>query len=337
MKLLLAVAGSALALCAAPASKNLDVHMIDVEGGKAILVVSPSGETMLYDAGWPGARDVGRIVAAAQSAKVTQIDYLVMSHYDIDHVGSLAELSAAIPIKHVIDNGDPAPESKGAPRNYKPYAAAREKIPHTVVKPGDKIPVKGIDITVITAAGKRIDKPLKGAGAANPVCATLKEPAVLPTDNEDNMSIGLLFEYGKFRMLDLADLEQAYDYRLMCPNNPVGQVDVWNVSVHGQAKGPSPALAGALHARVDLLENGPRKGGDAATWPVLRNAPGLEDIWQVHYSFNGTKETNPPENFNVNLVEKCEAKELTISAHKDGGFTVTNTRNGFSKTYKPRK
>jgi competence protein ComEC len=252
-------------------------------------------------------------------------------------VGDLAALSAAVPVKRVFDNGDPSPESRGAEQRYKPYAAAREKIPHSVVKPGDKIPIKGIGITVVAAAGKRIETPLKGAGAANPVCATLKEPAVLPTDNEDNMSIGLLFEYGKFRMLDLADLEQAYDYRLMCPNNPIGTVDVWQVSVHGQSKGPSAALAGGLRARVDILENGPRKGGDAATWPVLKSAPGLEDIWQVHYSFNGTKETNPPDGFIANMETACEGKELIISAQNDGGFAITNTRNGFSKTYKPRK
>ena len=81
------------------AQKPLDVYMIDVEGGKAILAVSPAGESLLFDAGWPGmgGRDTNRILAAAKEAGLKQIDYLVVSHYDIDHVGDVAAILAAMP------------------------------------------------------------------------------------------------------------------------------------------------------------------------------------------------------------------------------------------------
>jgi hypothetical protein len=218
---------------------------------------------------------------------------------------------------------------------YKAFAAVRDRMQHIVVKAGDRIPIKGVDVLVVTAARERLARPLRGAGGTNPLCATTPEAPELATDVEDNMSIGLLFTFGKFRMLDLADMESANDYKLMCPNNPIGSVPVYQVSIHGQDKGVSPVLAQALHARVALMGNGPRKGGAPKTWATLRGAPGLEDIWQVHYSVEGLKDHNPPENFIANPEGPDEAHWLKLSAQSDGSFTVTNSRNGFSKSYRP--
>jgi len=317
------------------AAQTLDVYVLDVEGGKSVLLVSPSGESMLFDAGWPGynGRDVDRILAATQAAGVKQIDYLVISHYDIDHLGDVPLLASKIPIKHFVDHG-PLQTTRDdfAPR-YNPYAAVRDKGDYIAVKPGDHIPIKGVDVTVITAATKVLDRPLPGAGKPNPLCQSTPEKPERTVDLEDNMSVGLLFTLGKFRMLDMADLEWYYDRKLMCPNNPIGTVDVYQVSIHGQDKGVSPALAQAIHARVAIMANGPRKGGDPATWPTLRSAPGMEDIWQLHYAENGTAATNPQADFIANPDAACEAKWIKLSARPDGTFTVTNSRDGFSKTY----
>jgi beta-lactamase superfamily II metal-dependent hydrolase len=321
---------------AAPAATTLETTVIDVEGGKAVLTVSPSGESLLYDLGWPGygGRDVSRIVEAARAAGLKQIDYLVISHYDIDHLGDVPALVAAFPIKHIVDNGSLQTLNRGFESRYNPFAAVRDAMPHMSVKPGDKIPIKGMDVTVLEAATKGIDTPLPGAGAPNPACAaTPQKPET--NDHEDNMSIGLLFTLGKFRMLDLADLEAFYQYKLVCPNNLIGTVDVYNVSVHGQEKGMSGVLEPAIHARVAIVANGPRKGGDPASWPILR-AAGFEDIWQVHLSLAGGAERNPPEDFIANLDAACQGKWLRLSAQPDGTFTMTNSRNGFSKTYKAR-
>lgn len=316
----------------------MDVYVIDVEGGKSVLIVAPSGESMLFDAGWPGynGRDVDRIVAATRAAGVKQIDYLVISHYDLDHLGDVPLLVSKIPIEHFVDHG-PLQTTRAdfAPR-YNPYAALRDKGDYTAVKPGDKIPIKGIDVTVIAAATKLLDKPLPGAGQPNSLCGSTPDKPERPTDLEDNMSVGLLFTLGKFRMLDMADLEWAYDRKLMCPNNPIGTVDVFQVSIHGQDKGVSPALAQALHARVAIMANGPRKGGDPATWPTLRNAPGMEDIWQLHYALNGAADTNPPPDFIANPDGADAAHWIKLSADPGGTFTVTNSRNGFSKTYQAK-
>ncbi|MES1262537.1 MAG: MBL fold metallo-hydrolase [Acidobacteriota bacterium] len=322
-------------------ARTLEVYDIDVEGGKSVLVVSPSGESLLFDLGWSGygGRDSDRIVTAAKAAGLKQIDYLVVSHYDLDHMGDVPLLLSKFPIKHLVDHGPLETAGKGAEERYQRYAALFGQVDHLVVKPGDRIPIKGVDVLVVTAGGKWIDRPLKGAGKPNPLCATTPDKPNRPEDLEDNMSIGLLFTLGKFRMLDLADFEWDYDRKLMCPNNPVGRVDVYQVSIHGQDKGVSPVLAQALGARVALMGNGPRKGGAPASWETLRAAPGLEDIWQTHTSLLGDKDHNPPEDFIANPSSAAPgaadaAHWLQLAARDDGSFTVTNSRNGFSKTYK---
>src|SRR5580693_1565162 len=85
--------------------KNLDIYSIDVEGGQSTLFVSPAGESLLVDAGSPGDRDAGRIVATAKQAGLTRIDYLIVTHYDGDHVGGVKDVSDKMPIGTFIDHG----------------------------------------------------------------------------------------------------------------------------------------------------------------------------------------------------------------------------------------
>ncbi len=186
---------------------------------------------------------------------------------------------------------------------------------------------------MVAAGGKFIEKPLRGAGAPNKFCAANPQAPVIPSDVEDNLSIGLLFTLGKFRMLDLADLEAHYNRELVCPNNLIGTVDVYHVNVHGQFKGMSPELIGALRPRVAIVGNGASKGADPPSWPILRDTPSLKDIWQDHYSVAGTKNTNPPDDFIANLEPTDGGRLIKLSVESNGTFTVTNTRNGFSRTY----
>jgi competence protein ComEC len=340
--MLRSLAIAALLASSLQAAQTLDFYTIDVEGGKSVLVVSPSGESMLFDAGWPQSANreasVDRIVETVKAAGLKQIDYLVISHFDVDHLGDVPQLVTKILVRHIYDHGDfqPAPGADPAPPRFKAYDEVRQRIGHTVVKPGDKIPMKGVSVEVVAAGGKFIEKPLKGAGAPNPLCATHPQAAVIERDVEDNLSVGLLFTLGKFRMLDLADLEAHHDHELVCPVNLIGTVDVYHVNVHGQFKGIAPELIGAVHPRVAIMGNGARKGGDPPTWPILRATPGLEDIWQDHYSAAGAKDTNPPDDFIANLEPNDAGRLIKLSVESNGTFTVTNTRNSFSKTYRPK-
>ena len=333
MKILILLFVSAVSLTAA---KNLDIYVIDVEGGKAVLFISPSGQSMLFDVGWPASptrqSSTDRIVEAARAAGLKQIDFLVVSHLDVDHMGDVPELVAKFPVRHLFDHGV-IPTGAGASQRIAAYSAVRERLGATILKTGDKIPSRAVDMQVLSAAGNVTAKPLRGAGAVNPLCDTYKQAPVIERDVEDNRSIGLLITFGKFRMLDLADLEAHHSHKLVCPANLIGAVDVYNLNVHGQFKGVAPEMVGAVRAPVIIQANGSRKGADAQTWPILRAAPGIQDIWQVHQSLNAGRDANPPEDFIANIEPTDGFKWIKISAASDGTFIITNTRNGFSKRY----
>ena len=331
----------ALLLPAAAPAKNLEIYFIDVEGGKSVLFVSPRGESLLFDVGWPAsaarAASTDRIVEVARAAGLKRIDYLAISHYDVDHVGDVAALLAKFPVGHILDHGEAQTTNPQAQARFAAYAAARNALPHTVVKAGDRLPLKGFDALALTSAGARITKPAKnkGAGLRNPACDSAKQAEARPTDFEDDQSLGLLIRFGRFRMLDLADLEAHSSHELVCPANLIGTVDVYNVNVHGQFKGIAPQLTAAIQAPVMIQANGARKGADAQTWPVLKAAPALRDIWQLHFSLNAGPGANPPDDFIANLEPADGFRWLHLSAARNGSFTITNSRNGVSRRYRP--
>jgi len=318
------------------AGKNLDIYFIDVEGGQATLFVTPAGQSMLIDTGWPGfgSRDANRIAAVAKHAGLTQIDYLVVTHFHIDHAGGVPNLVAAIPVKNFIDHGPSFETDAAGNKLYADYTTALGKANHIVVKPGQKIPVKGLDITVVTAAGDEITKPLPGAGAANPNCAGVKMRDADPSENA--RSLGSLIAFGKFKVVDLGDLTWNKEMSLACPANLVGTVDLYLSTHHGLFQSNNPALVHALHPRVAIMNNGARKGGSPEAWQTIHSSPGLQDLWQVHYSVEGSTANNVDEKFIANPDENNDAGHyLKVSAQMDGTFTVTNSRNNFTKTYKP--
>lgn len=146
-------------VCSALSAQTLDIYTIDVEGGKAVLTVSPSGESMLVDAGWPVFRgrkaSTARIVAAAKAAGLERIDYLLISHYDIDHIGDVPALVDAFPIGHILDHGEIHPGMGDRNKEiFNAYAAVRERVGHTTLCPGDKLPIDGMDVLVLTASGE---------------------------------------------------------------------------------------------------------------------------------------------------------------------------------------
>jgi competence protein ComEC len=324
------------------ASKTFDMYVIDTEGGKSLLLVSPSGESMLIDTGFPGSedRDAKRIAEAAKAAGLKQIDHMVTSHYDGDHVANMTAAAARVPMKNFYDHGDPAVKDQRTAQSVKEYLAVAAKGKRTVVKPGDKIPFKGIDVLVVTAAGKHITTPVKGGGAPNPYCKNTQPMkwTNLDEDNSENgNAVGLLFTYGKFRMLDLADLTWNREMELMCPNNPIGSVDLFMVSHHGNDISNSPALVDGLHWRVAMMDNGARKIGAPSVLKLLNSAPGKQAVYLSHYSVRGA-ENNPPEAFIANIVQDwkdpADGKWLKASVDKNANITVTNGRTNVSKTYK---
>jgi beta-lactamase superfamily II metal-dependent hydrolase len=318
------------------AARNLDVYFIDVEGGQSTLFVSPSGESMLVDTGSPGFnnRDVDRIVGVAKTAGVTRLNYVVITHYHSDHVGGAPELAGRIPIGTFVDHGRSVESGKDEDALYHAYVQVRDHASHLIVRAGDRIPIEGLDVRVVSSTGQTIQRPLAGAGQSNPVCKTTKPRAVDPSENAQ--SVGMVITFGKFRMVDLGDLTWNKELALACPENKLGTVDVYLSTHHGLDQSNAPAIVDALRPRVAITNNGATKGGEAEAFATIRNVPGIEDIWQLHYAQNAGTENNAPEPFIVNVDQDASVSWIKLSAGADGGFTVTNSRNGKTKTYPPR-
>jgi competence protein ComEC len=320
---------------AADAPKSLQIYFVDVEGGQATLIVTPAGKALLVDTGWEGfnGRDADRIVAAAKLAGVKKIDDLVISHFHADHVGGVTQLAERIPISTFIDHGPNVETTDDAKRFSAAYYKAAEKGTHRVVRPGDTIPLEGVEVKVLTANGDLIGAP--AGSPKNPYCDSATRQDDDPSENA--RSVGILVTYGKFRFIDLSDLTWNKELSLMCPVNPIGTVDVYLTSHHGFALSGSKQLVWALHPRVAIMNNGARKAGEPAAWQIVHDSPGLEDFWQSHFSMVGGKDHNTAEPFIANPDEKCEGKYLKLTAEFDGSFTVTNSRNGLTKTYPVKK
>jgi beta-lactamase superfamily II metal-dependent hydrolase len=340
-----------IGLCAAALSaqsKRLDIYIIDVEGGNATLFVTPAREAVLVDTGNGGAaatRDADRIIAAVKDAGVTQIDALVTSHWHGDHMGAMGELATRIAIRHYLDHGgnvQPAPAVDEFLKQT--YSGLIAKAKHTTVKAGDTLPLKGVEWRFVTSARETIATPLPGAGRANPYCAGFTRHAVNPVsgqpigNTEDEHSVGSHVTFGKFRALYLADFPYNNEFDLVCPANRLGTVDFLLVSRHGQHSSNSRALVHAVRPRVGVINNGIRKGGQPETMTVLYSSPGLEDLWQLHVAQLSGADYAIPGLFVANIVDDPQHRDahwIKVAAQADGTFTVTNSRNGFSKTYEP--
>ncbi|MGP8244292.1 MAG: ComEC/Rec2 family competence protein [Bryobacteraceae bacterium] len=318
------------------AARNLEIYSIDVEGGQATLFVAPGGDSMLVDTGFPdnNHRDSERIAAAAKAAGVKKIDYLVITHYHRDHVGGIFQLSQVLPIVHFVDHGPQSETGKDPEILFHEYLAAARKSERITVKPGDTIPVKGLDVKVLAANGEVIQSPLAGAGQPTPECQGFARPPADATENSH--SIGMLIAYGDFRMLDMGDLTKDREYDLVCPNNLIGTVDLFLVSHHGTNPSNSLPFVHAISPRVALMNNGPHKGGNPEVWQTVRDTRGLIDFWQLHYAIDTDKEHNSADTFIANVDAHCEGKWIRVTAQKDGTFTVYNSRNKFEKTYTKR-
>ena len=350
MKLIKTAVIALVTVSALSAAKTLDMYVVDVEGGKASLFVSPSGQSMVIDAGVPGAetknRDATRIVEACKAAGVKKIDYMVVSHFDGDHVGGVPALASMIPIGTYVDHGENVQTDAFSLRVVKAYQELVAKAKRIIVKPGDTIPIKGFDVFVAMSAGQAISEPLKGAGQPNPACDTTQKKVWGPDargrvdnhdTNENGMAINLLITYGKFRMFDPADATWNNDRKLFCPVNKIGTVDLYITANHGTENGNSPVMVHALQPRVAIADNAARKGASAEVFGIIESSPGLEDYWQAHYLTAGGDKFNTKPDFIANIEGSPDGKWIKVSAQKDGTFTVTNARNNFSKTYKPKK
>jgi beta-lactamase superfamily II metal-dependent hydrolase len=324
---------AALAAVLTAAEKPLQVYFIDVEGGQATLFVTPAGQSMLVDTGWGynAYRDANRIAAAAKLAHIKKIDYVVITHFHSDHVGGVPQLVEKIPVGTFVDHGPNRETSKSAQTLYSEYEKAIAGSNHITAKPGEQLPIRSMNVVVVTADGNVIDRPLAGGGQPNQACSGVQQKSTDPSENA--RSTGMMITFGKLRIVDLGDLTWQKELELMCPDNKLGRADVFVVSHHGVDESNSPALVHGLQPRVAVMNNGSKKGGSPSAWDIIKSSPGIQDIWQLHFADEGGKDHNTSDPLIANVTEADTGFYLKMTANEDGSFELYNPRNKFSKHY----
>lgn len=317
-----------------PGGKALQVYFVDVEGGQATLFVTPDGDSLLIDTGWPGnnGRDADRIVAAAKDAGINKIDYVLITHYHDDHVGGVPQLAAKIPIGTFVDHGEV--REQGARKLYEAYKAVLDsgKYKHITAKPSDILAVGSLQVKVVTSDGEVLQQPLSGS-QANSFCGGAS-PA--PDKTENPRSLGTLISFGKFKILDLGDLTADKEQELMCPTNRIGHVDIYIASHHGFLQSGSAALVHAVAPRIAIVDNGEKKGGSPSALDIIKSSPGLQDTWQLHFSEEAGAAHNAPSDFIANLEGPDAGNYLKLTVKDDGRFEILNSRTKKTEAYLKR-
>jgi beta-lactamase superfamily II metal-dependent hydrolase len=329
----------AIATPARAEAGKLLIYSIDVEGGQATLLVSPTGGSLLVDTGWGGndGRDAMRIEAAMKDAHITKIDHVMITHFHTDHVGGVPNLVARVKVGEFLDHGVNREDSDITRTDYAAYVKAIGATPRRTLHPGDTIAVGSLNIVVLTADGEHIARVPGVTPRPNPYCAS--EPKWELDQTENPRSAGILVRFGQFRFLDLGDLTKAKEIPLVCPDNLIGHVDVYLVNHHGFNLSNSRAFVDAIHPRVAIMDNGAHKAGSPEAWQTVHESPGLEDLYMLHTAEDSDAAHNSADPLIANLKGGRGGKSspdgayFKVVAKADGSFSVTNTRTGATKEY----
>lgn len=324
-----------MALAPLSAQAALHIYWIDVEGGASTLVVTDAGQSVLMDSGYAGLnnRDVDRVEHLVKhEAGLDHIDYYLTSHFHGDHVGGLSGLAERVEIRNFVDHGESVELGMaGGKAIWEAYLAVAGK-KRRAVKPGDTLVLEGVEFVFVASNGETLRQPLPGAGAANSLCASYQAK---PDDQGENgRSLGYFLKSGNFEFSNLGDLFWSFQHKLACPLIMIGEVDLYQAAHHATRDDVLPQQLWPMRPTVVVANNGPAKGGGAQAIEYVKQSPGLEDLWQLHRVLANDGAHNAAEELTANLGATDGCAGHWIRARVEGGaYTVTNSRNGFSKTY----
>jgi len=321
--------------------RTLDIYFMDMAGGASTLIVTPLGESVLIDTGSlePKHRDADRIYKACTDAGLTQIDYLVTTHFDVDHYGGILELSKRIPIKQFLDNNTPAGGAEKPQSSEKliPLYKEATKGKTNLLSAGEDIPLKNDPrgrIPAIrlhcVASQKRVE------GFAGDIDESAEGIQMSKPDNSNNVrSIALVLTYGEFKFFAGGDITLNVEHHLAHPVNRIGKVDLYQITHHGLDRSNNTILLKTLSPTVAVAMNGPRKGIQPRTFAALTALPSLKAIYQIHYNTQyGNKGNTAPE-YIANKTDPKKGEYIKASVNpKQGTFTLQIGPDGKKQTYR---
>ena len=320
--------------------KGLDIYWCDVEGGAATLIVTPAGESILVDSGWPGERDAARIAKIAREvAGLKQIDHHLTSHWHTDHFGGISALVQRIPVKNFYDHGFPALPVSDIPPElveaYKRVTAGKT----TVLRPGDGIRLKQapgsppVSLKVVASHGVVLGE--KDGAPQVRACSPEAKHEARAIDTSDNArSLAFVLSFGDWQFFDAGDLTWNVEHKLVCPRNLVGTVDVYQVTHHGMDIRNNPALVEALRPRVPVMNNGASKGGSPAAVRIVKASPGLQGFFALHRNIQSGPEDNASPELTANDEEQCKGEYVKLAVGPDSkSYTVSIPSKGTTRSY----
>lgn len=338
-----------LAFIAAPAPPDhlLHLYFIDVDGGAATLLITPERESILIDSGWAGFddRDPARIEhVLKQVAGLDRLHHLVTTHWHADHFGGVDALSKRLRIDHFWDRGLPDPSAPNqdktlfpdGPLPGNPLGDAYRKASsgkRQTLNAGDALPLKGNLKSLVLASGTHVIKTPNSPD--NPLCADAP-PDLAPDPSDNARSLALRFRLGAFDFLDCGDLTWNIEKQLVCPVNLIGPIDLFQVTHHGLSSSNHPTLVRSIAPTVAIMNNGPKKGGDAATVKLLASIPSIQAAYQLHKN----AATSPSENTDPSLIANPSPEGgqfIHVAVSADGSrFTVQIGPQGAPRTFLSR-
>nr|MEE4266443.1 MBL fold metallo-hydrolase [Candidatus Krumholzibacteria bacterium] len=224
------------------AAGTLTIACLDVGQGDATLIISPSGQTLLFDGGKSGRGD-SVILPYLNAQGITYLDYMVASHYHSDHIGGLDEVIAQVPVGVAYDRG-----WSYTTLTYSTYAAAVQEVRETIL-PGQVIDLgEGVTVTCLALNGNgQLPSPYSNDSYENEYC------------------VSLLVQYGGFDFFVAGDLtgnpDSGYEDIETSVAPLVGDVDVYHVSHHASDSSSNPFFLQTVQAEVSVISLGDNSYG----------------------------------------------------------------------------
>jgi hypothetical protein len=274
-------------------------------------------------------------------AGLDHLDHLATTHWHRDHFGGVEGLSKLVRIDRFWDRGLPDPDAPDGDKAafpdgpkaddplgiaYRRVAAGKRK----ALKPGDTLPLKGVEIVVLASGGEVI----QASGPPNPTCAQAP-PDLKPDPSDNGRSLAFRLRFAAFDFLDCGDLTWNVEKALVCPVDRIGPIDLYQVTHHGMAISNHPTLVRTIAPTVAIMNNGPRKGGDRATVKLLKEIPSLQAAYQLHKN----AATGVDENTEAALIanpDPAGGRFIHVAVTPDGSSFSAQIGDGPARSFATR-